>query len=271
VTKFFRLTAAAAAVLAGVTTSSIARADAFLLNYEAPGVQHSTATFSAVGVETFDGRAVGKSSGFTTDFGTNGAITGVYSGPNGVQINPADQYGGAGGAGNYIVAFINDPYTVRLTASPSLDPQGVNYFGYWLSALDVGNVVTFYKAGVEVGQLTPAEVSSVTTLNRAYYGNPNANYHGQDGSEPFVFINFYDTTGTFDRITFSEAPVWGGGYESDNHTVGYYTQMGGVSAPSSAVPEPATWVLMLVGFAAFSAVGVRRAGKREHRSAFATD
>ena len=156
-----------------------------------------------------------------------------------MQINAADQYGGAGGAGNYVVAFGSTPYSVSLTSDPTLDPQGINYFGYWLSALDSGNVVTFYKNGAEVGQLTPGEVTSEVSGNPAYYGNPNANFLGQDGGEPFVFVNFYDTTGAFDQVSFTETS--GGGYESDNHTVGFYT---------AAVPEPATWTMLLVGFGA---------------------
>jgi hypothetical protein len=223
-------------------TAGAASADTFSLNYEAPGVQNTTATLSVMGVETFDSVPTGYNAPFTTDFGTAGAITGTYSGPNGVQINAADQYGGAGGAGHYAVAFGSTPYSVSLTSNPSLDPEGVNYFGYWLSALDRGNVVTFYRGGAQVGQLTPGQVSSTVSGNPAYYGNPNANFLGQDSGEPFVFVNFYDKTGTFNRVTFTEDPAVGG-YESDNHTVGFYTAQGGV-------PEPAAWTLMLVGFGA---------------------
>src|SRR5277367_4779679 len=100
-----RLLAGAGLALA----ASAASADTFLLTYEAPGVQNSTATFSVSGVETFDSLATGNDAPFTTDFGTGGAITGTYSGPDGVQINNADQYGGAGGVGKYAVAFGSDP------------------------------------------------------------------------------------------------------------------------------------------------------------------
>ncbi|QMW24460.1 PEP-CTERM sorting domain-containing protein [Sandaracinobacteroides saxicola] len=34
-----------------------------------------------------------------------------------------------------------------------------------------------------------------------------------------------------------------GGYESDNHTVGFFNDITG-----SAVPEPATWAMMIIGF-----------------------
>ena len=210
-----------------VTAASVGRADTFDLNYEAPGVVNSTATFSEVGVETFDNLPSGINSSFTANFGDTG-ITGTYSGPRGVQINNADQYGGAGGTGKYAVAFGSDPYTLTLN-------QGVNYFGYDLSALDAGNVVTFYNNGVEVGQVAPDQVKSVESLNKAYYGNPSANFKGQDSGEGFAFINFYDTTGTFNEVKFTEAAGYGGGYESDNQTVGIFTK---VSVASDVVEAP---------------------------------
>jgi hypothetical protein len=41
-----------ASLAAGVAIATAAKADTFQLNYEAPGVQHTTATFSIMGVET---------------------------------------------------------------------------------------------------------------------------------------------------------------------------------------------------------------------------
>jgi hypothetical protein len=245
-------TAALAALLAA---SPLARADTFVLNYEAPGVQNTTAKFSVVGVDTFNDQPAGTyPAGFTTDFGTGGAITGVYSGPNGVQIKAATDDGGAGGTGNYIVAYGDQPYTLTLSSNPALDPEGINYFGFWLSALDFGNILTFYRDGVELYQVTPAEVSAITSLNPAYYGNPNPAFLGQNPTQPYVFINFYDTNGTFNQITFTEDPAVGG-YESDNHTVGFYTETGGVSS----VPEPSTWAMLIIGFASLGFAGWRRA------------
>ena len=60
-----------------------------------------------------------------------------------------------------------------------------------------------------------------------------------------MFVNFYATAGTtFDRVVFRESPTVGG-YESDNHTVGYYRTITG-----TGVPEPATWAMMIIGFGA---------------------
>jgi hypothetical protein len=76
---------AAACALSVSSAVGAARADTFVLNYEPPGVQNTTAKFSVMGVETFNEQPVGIGPGFTTDFGTAGAITGTYSGPHGVQ------------------------------------------------------------------------------------------------------------------------------------------------------------------------------------------
>jgi len=240
---------AATCALAIYGAMSTARADTFVLNVEAPGVQNTTATFDVMGVETFNEQPVGVNpAGFTTNFGTGGAIKGTYSGPGGVQINKADQYGGAGGVGNYIVAFPSTPYSVSLTSNPTLDPEGINYFGYWLSALDPGNIVTFYKNGVQVGQLEPGDIGG--SLSKAYFGNPNPPFLDYNAGEAYVFVNFYDTTGTFNKITFTEGNSFGGGYESDNDTVGFFTH-------ESVIPETSTWIMMLLGFAALGFAGHR--------------
>ena len=205
-----------------------AEADQFNVTYEAPGVENTTLKLSVGGVETFDAQAVGTGEDFTTDFGTNGAITGTYAG---VQINTADQYGGAGGNGEYAVAFSNSPYTLSLST-------GVNYFGAWMSALDAHSVVTFYRQGVVLDQITLEQVPAIASLGSAYDGNPNpGDFHGDDASEPFVFVNFVDANGTFDEVQFSESNSCCG-FESDNHTVG-----------TLPAPEPATWAMMALGFA----------------------
>ena len=230
--------------LSTLCVNTVAHADAFVLNYEAPGVQNTTASFSTVGIETFDERTNGQ--GFTTDFGTGGKIEAAYSPLN---VTPANLYGGAGGVGNYAAAYGGSGFSLKFTADPSVFPDGVNYFGYWLSALDGGNQVEFYNQGLLVGSLSPAQVLASIGNNSAYFGNPNANFKGQNGGQAYAFINFYDTNGSFDEVRFLENPAVGG-YESDNHTIGFYTAMGGV-------PEPTTWVMMIIGFG-FVGAAMRR-------------
>jgi hypothetical protein len=219
---------------------------------EAFGIQTSHSTFSVVGVENFDSLPTGFQS-FTTDFGTSGAINGSYSG---VQIIPADQYGGAGGSGQYAVTFSSSGYSLDLTSTIR---GGVTYFGYWLSALDHGNQVSFYSHGHLLFTFAPQDVIDAVNAHAnpgSYYGNPNAPFLGNDGGEPFIFLNFYADSGSFDRIVFAEVPQ-SGGYESDNHTVGRWLTKSGTPVPlnnsfvpEGGVPEPATWAMMLIGFGA---------------------
>ena len=242
---------------AALTVSTTAMAvTPFEVRYEgaAPGQQNTTATFTTSGVETFDSRPTGFDT-FTTDFGTGAAISGTYSN---VQVLPADQYGGAQGTGNYAVSFSS--YSLDLTTTI---PHGTNFFGYWLSALDGGNNVSFFSGNKLLFTFKPADVLAAVNGNPAYYGNPNTPFLNQNAGEPYIFLSFYSNDRSFDRIVFNQ--VQGGGYESDNHTVGRFTGTGtGTLIPlinssfPGAVPEPATWGLMLAGFGVVGVAARRR-------------
>ncbi len=256
--KFLPLAVTAAAFAATAAGAVVP----FDVRYESEsvGVQNTTATFSVGGVETFDAAPLGYRTTYTTDFGTGGAITGTYSG---AQILNADQYGGAGGSGQYAVTFASSGYSLDLA---STIPGGVNYFGYWLSALDGGNQVTFYSKGKLLFTFNPNDVIGAVNAHADhanYYGNPNAPFKGNNSGEPYIFLNFFNDTGSFDKVVFAEIPQQGG-YESDNHTVGHFLTKGtGTGVPLSpgsfpgAVPEPAMWAMMLVGFGLVG-VSVRR-------------
>ena len=251
----------AAAIAALATAAAASAVVPFDVRYEseAVGIQNTTATFSVGGVETFDTLPTGSGQSFTTDFGTAGAISGSYSA---VQINSADQYGGAGGAGQYAVTFSTAGYSLDLSSTVA---GGVNYFGFWLSALDRGNTVSFYSKGALVFTFDPQDV--ITAVNSHadasdYYGNPNSPYR-VNGGEPYIFLDFFSDKGSFDKVVFAETPQVGG-YESDNHTVGHFLTKGtGTSVPLSpgsfpgTVPEPATWAMMLAGFGLVG-VSIRR-------------
>ncbi len=248
--------------LAGILSisGSSALAVPFDVRYEseAPGMQATTATFSTGGVETFNERSQGNATNFTTDFGTGGAITGVYAG---VDVIGADQYGGAGGNGQYAVTFSSSGYSLDLSSTIA---GGVNYFGYWLSALDAGNQVSFYNANALLFTFDPQGVVNTVQAHAnpgQYYGNPNAAYDGQNRGEPYLFINFFNDHGSFDRVVFAENPQRGG-YESDNHSVGHFLTKGTgtrVDIPGAGgVPEPATWAMLLGGFGLVGAASRRR-------------
>jgi hypothetical protein len=241
---------------------------------EGAGVQNSTSTFYIEGIETFDEQTAtgpenntssnGVASGaqtFTADFGLPGELSGTYSN---VQVASYGTYGGAGGTGNFAVAPQYTSYTLTLSANPTDFPNGITYFGFWLSALDSGNYVTFYDGSTKLFTFDPADVIAAVDANpdsSDYYGNPNykaadpAFGSNSDSGEPFIFLNFYATGGTqFTSIVFSQEG--GGGYESDNQTVGEWKTMSGTQVPlmHSTVPEPAAWALMLIGVGAVGAV-----------------
>ena len=239
-------TAAGLAALAYATAASAVLPFDVRYESESVGIQNTTATFSVGGVETFDAAPSGYQSSFATDFGTGGAISGVY---HDAQILSADRYGGAGGTGQYPVTFSSSGYELDLS---STIPGGVNYFGYWLSALDSGNTVTFYSHGHQLFTFNPQDVIDAVNGHAdhaSYYGNPNAAFHGLNSGEPYIFLNFFNDAGTFDKVVFAENPQQGG-YESDNHTVGHFLTKGtGTSVPlSNPVPEPTTWALLFAGF-----------------------
>lgn len=257
-------------LVASLFTAGAAHA-AILVSYEgeAAGVESTTAAFSDANVESFNSLTPGiyRTPIVQTSTSGSASITMSYAGTNGVQINNADVYGGAGGNTNYIAAFAATPYTLSLSSTGVAG--GVNYFGYWLSALDAGNEVLFYGSG---GQLLltfrPQDVLNVVTkkLNSGeYFGNPNAAYKGGNAAQPYIFLNFFDTTGSFSKIVFQEVPN-DGGYESDNQTVGHYTSFGqGTFVPLASsivgtVPEPGTWNMMLLGFGILGMA--TRAGRR---------
>lgn len=258
--NMIKLAAIAACGVAGTAHATVLP---FSVSYESenPGAQNTTTTFSAVGVETFETRNFGDNQTFTTDFGGSQVFSGVYAN---VDIIGADQYGGADGAGKYPVKFSGNSYSLELTTTL---PRGVNYFGYWLSALDGRNLVHFYSGNKLLFTFSPQDViNAVNATNNpsAYYGNPNGPFLGQNSGEPYIFLNFYSDLRPFTKVVFEQAPG-GGGYESDNHTVGRYLRKSGTffetpgsTTPTGDVPEPASWALLITGFGLVGTVARRR-------------
>lgn len=223
-----------ALLLAG-GAGEVASADTVTASYLSAGTQvPATASY-----ETFNSLPTGSGSGFSTTFNGSG-YTGTYTG--GITITPADVFGGAGGTGAYPTALgAGATYTLTLD-------HGANYLGLWLSAVDPANLLQFYNGSSLVYSFTPTELSAALggCPGSAFCGNPNG---GGNTAQQYVYLNFYDSTGIFDRIVFTEADS--GGLESDNHTVGMLSAPpAGTPINPTPIPEPASVVLLLTGMAA---------------------
>ncbi len=228
-----------AVALAGLSlTGGVSWADTFVTTVEAGGVQQSQSEWTTVGMETFNSKTSSSSLNFSTSFGgqvgafplINGfsatvAGAGIFSGvSNGVSFGEGLTYGGDGGTGAYLKTMGTS--TITFTTP-------VNYFGLYISALS-GDTVNIYNNTSLLYSLTATSLSTLTgaySESNLYYGNPNipTTNPARAATEVFAFVNFYDTTGTFNKVE-----LVGGGFESDNWTLGTYTKISGLnpSAPN---------------------------------------
>jgi len=215
-----------------------AAAQSLMAYIEAPGDESSQAT-------------IGQSGAVTENF--NSATPGTYSTPyasaigtfnfsptsKGV-IQAADQFGGANNT--QYMAFGSQSNT---SGAVTINLNGsYNYLGFWLSAADANNGVTFYSNGTAFARFSTSNIvsllsgSTVTALNgttynsSSYFGNPTAGPNkGADGSEPFVYVEFFSAT-AFNEVVLDNSGTTGTGFESDNYTV----DAGSLSAPGTDVP-----------------------------------
>jgi hypothetical protein len=206
-------------VIASLVLASHANAAPVIVSFEAPGIQNTTVALTTKAIETFDSFTPGYKEPLSAPFG-GGALHGIY---DKTFIVAANQYGGAGGAGNYNL--------VQTTSVLTVAGGTADFFGLWATALDGGNTVSFFKEGINVGSVKLTDYA----LPDTYKGNPTEPYLGQDPSEIFAFFNIV-VPGGFDRVDLVENG--GGGFENDNQTIGTV----------AAAPEPAIWMMMIIGF-----------------------
>lgn len=174
-----------------------------------------------------------------------------------------NQYGA--NTGNYVALGAQSgssaPVTLQLAG-------GNSYFGFSWNAGDVNNEISFYNGSQMVGYYSTATVTgllkqpTVTALDGTTY--TSSQYYGQPGTrlnsgEPYAFINFIDTAGTFDKVVFGNSHTTGTGFESDNHTIR-------LNAPNaansfvfvgSATPEPGS-VGLFIGLGISAGIFLKR-------------
>jgi PEP-CTERM motif len=168
---------------------------------------------------------------------------------------------------------------VDLTISGSLD--GHSYTG--TLSLDVTDGQATSGTGtLSILGFTNAPLVLITTSSPGNEGNP-VGYRANDGTDYFNTGKAYpiDTRGLLFDVN-TTTPVWGAyplfaiwsntsqaGYSAAFtgvvDGVGYYNIQGS-AALSSAVPEPSTWAMLLVGFVGLGFAGYRRATAATQRS-----
>ncbi|MBV8969478.1 MAG: hypothetical protein JO331_10520, partial [Verrucomicrobia bacterium] len=175
---------------------------------------------TGVAVENFNEQALGSIAARGIIFGGDPNV-GVYSPRGGGTIVAADQFGGAGGTGNYLTdnSSFHSPPQPASTTIIFMHPE--RYFGIWWSAGDPNNVLQFLSAGKVIQTFTTSDV--VNFINdspnkQGYRGDPNPPFKGQNNGEDYAYLNFFAKEGfSFNEVVFSNNGSTG--FESDNHTV----------------------------------------------------
>ncbi len=236
-----------------------AQASAILIYISPPAVQYSEVPGTTVA--TFDSLAPGN---VTTSYASSiGTYDATASAP--FHVNAADQYGGAtdptnpSTPTNYFVVGSQSGSSAPVSVTLK---QSADYLGFWWSAGDPNNGVSFYSGNLLLGRFTTqllltllnGGAGQVTAINQtkyntsAYYGNPNAP-SGRNTGEPYFFVDIVTSGTTFDKVIFDNSGTTGTGFESDNHTVssapvtvsGDHVFAGSINITTPEPPAP--WLL----------------------------
>ncbi|MEO1671323.1 MAG: Ig-like domain-containing protein [Cyanobacteria bacterium J06631_2] len=153
---------------------------------------------------------------------TNGFTDYTYSGD--LQIKAADEWGGAD-----VSQYITQDYTeaAGFLESFKIDiTEDQKYFGFWWSAGDPYNEITFKNDGETVASFRTENlvdfINNSGTVNTSdYQGNPNPIYdtlNNAHKTQPFSFVNvFFNDESAFDEIVITSDKN-DSAFESDNHT-----------------------------------------------------
>ncbi len=209
---------------------------------EGAGVQQTTLT-GHMAYENFESLSLGVSQNY--------ALAGGVGVMNSAKVEGANQYGSAGGVGNYL----RGGSTITFNEAQS-------YLGFWWSAGDhTNNIELFGEDNASLGSYSTALVSNhINTLSQAerdaYSGNPNEAFLNQNSGEYYSYLNFFGTKGT----KIKKMVLSGGNFESDNFafsTKARSTTGDILSGESAEVPEPNA-VLGMLATAVIGMVSMRR-------------
>ncbi|BCN27342.1 Npun_F0296 family exosortase-dependent surface protein [Vibrio alfacsensis] len=197
-----------------------------IFTIDSPGVQRSQVDGTKL-VETFDDWSRGNiSSDQSADFGT-------YYIQGTPKILSARLWGGADGIGNYLFVSPRNNSAVTLEFD-----NPVGYFGFWWSAGDRGNLLQVNTLSNVYDFTTQTIFESIDDLT-PYNGNPTNNFLGQNGSEPYGFINIFAES---DAFKIESIRFYGSNFETDNHTT-----ISDIQDPTgiviTAVSEPSSWAI----------------------------
>ena len=221
------------------------------LRFGNPGVQNTAVTGTIQ--QNFDSLTAGQSYA-TIDYPNGAASIGTFTpapstGSNWVRA--ADQFGGAGGTGNFLlsgnVAGISTPLNHTLSLN-----SNAGYFGVWVPSMDSFNQIRFLQNGTLIATfnastllggsspLQPGLYNAVT--GTGHFGNPNPQFNQGNPLEPFVYLNFYaeNAASQFNAIEFIQLGG-NGGFEIDNLAISNViiaTGRDGTLVGPLPVPEP---------------------------------
>ena len=244
---------------------SAASLNAFL---SAPGVQ-STYIVGAK-TENFNALPPGvQATPYVSSIGTY-----LFSKTSGFAVVDAGKYGGANGS-DYVSVGTQSESSVPVTLALK---SPATYFGFWWSAGDPNNALSFYWDNTLLARVRTADVVGLLNASDGvvtavdgkqyaksrYYGNPN---NGRDGGEPFAYVNVFADDTAFNKVVFDNSGTTSTGFETDNQSA-YWgaVQPAGASmlvkkAPAVAItltPEPASVALSGMGVLSFALLLRRR-------------
>ncbi|MCB2025081.1 MAG: IPTL-CTERM sorting domain-containing protein [Ottowia sp.] len=167
-------------------------------------------------IETFERGPGSIGASGTWNIGNYTASTGSY--------DAAGVYGGAGRTGYYLGVHTGP---INVAVAP-----GYQYLGFWWSAGDASNIITFYdEHGVQLIRFTTADINALlsgtgtvptvggsTYPKASFFGNPNP--PGGNTGEPYAYVNLILTNTT---STFGSIKIEGSNFELDNLSIAYPT------------------------------------------------